>query len=76
MSYQGPVVPTSHAVPASAPPRHAQLFELLRQENLSDRTALRLRLDQRRRRRETDDDALAAGFLKQAQNSWAAPGRA
>ena len=57
----------------SMPSRHAQLFELLRQSNLSARTDLRLRIEKNRRRNGGGESSLAMGFLELAQKSWGAP---
>lgn len=58
---------------AIMPPRHAQLFELLRQSNLSARTDLRLRIETNRRRNCGGEANLADHVLQLAQKSWGAP---
>lgn len=50
--------------------RHAQLFELLRQQNLSEHTSARLRAHRFARAQMDQDDAAAIRSL--AVNSWVA----
>jgi len=54
--------------------RHAQLFELIRQSNLSERTDLRLRIEKNRRRNAGTEAGQVESFLMSAQKSWTAPG--
>jgi hypothetical protein len=54
--------------------RHAQLFELIRQSNLSERTDLRLRIEKNRRRNAGTEAGQAESFLLSAQKSWSEPG--
>ena len=51
---------------ASAPPRHAQLFELIRQENLSDRITSKLKFSKRR----IPAAEAHQQFLNRAHQSW------
>ncbi|WP_406644741.1 hypothetical protein QEZ52_12775 [Aliisedimentitalea scapharcae] len=54
----------------TAPPRHAQLFELIRQENLSDRISSRLKFKKRRR---SPVSQTHRQFLERANQSWGPP---
>ena len=58
-------MPASHSG-AIAQPRHALLFELIRQENLSDRVSSKLKL----RKRRTPARDMQQKFLERANQSW------